>query len=77
MKKKYLCIILLALAVSLLCLSLILTAKWAMGKSMIGGAGIPTLIFVFFHQSGGVCFYLALASFFCTAASLIIRFAKK
>lgn len=77
MKRKFVLISLVAAATLLVCASLILTILSASGKSIIGGADLPTLTFVFFRESGGVYFLLALLGVFCFLTACVIGMKKK
>lgn len=61
---------LLVVGILLLCLSVILSVVSTAGKDIIGGADLPTFLFVFHHENGGMYFALALLGVISLTASL-------
>ena len=61
---------LLVVGILLLCLSVILSVVSTAGKDIIGGADLPTFLFVFRHENGGMYFALALLGVISLTASL-------
>ena len=77
MNKKYIPRILLIVGIVLLCLSVVLSCISAGSKNIIGGAGLPTLIFVFTHERGGIYSTLAFCGILSIVTSVILKLMKK
>ena len=60
MKKTHVALILLIVGILLLCLSVIPAALSTAQKDVIGGADLPTFLFVFSREHGGLYSILAL-----------------
>ena len=44
---------------------------------IIGGADAPTFSFLFFHKSGGVCFYLTLVGAVMILSAVVLKIFRK
>lgn len=77
MKKKYIAIMLLVIGTILICLSIVLAIIVAMNKDVIGGADLPTVLFVLRHENKGVYLYLHLCGIISLIASAIIALKAK
>ncbi len=77
MKKKIVACLFLFAGIILLCLSVILTIIACTQVDVIGGADLPTLLFIFFRQSGGIHAALSFAGLVFILISAVICFIKK
>lgn len=77
MKKKYFFRILLITGIILLCLSVALSFLSAGSKNIVGGVGLPTLIFVFTSEHGGIYSRLAFWGIVVIGASIILKLPGK
>ena len=77
MKKKIFSITFLILGIVLIGLSIILTIIACSQANIIGGAGLPTLLFIFLRQNGGVYSALSLAGVVFLLISAMIFVIKK
>ena len=77
MKKKLIACLFLLGGIILLCLSVILTIIACTQVDVIGGADLPTLLFIFFRQNGGVYSALSLAGVVSLLISAMIFLIKK
>ena len=77
MKKKHIVILLLAIGIVLLLISAILTFMEASKIDIIGGAGLPTLRFVFRYAKNGLYYYLASLGVCSIIASIVVGIVKK
>ena len=77
MKKKYIVIFLIALGIALLMVSVVLAAMAAAGKNIIGGADLPTFLFVFVSEKGGLYSTLASIGLAAIIASIVAELCKK
>ncbi len=77
MKRKYTALALLLAGCVLLGVSLVLSIITVANKNIIGGADLPTFIFVFFQEHGGAYFALALSGVLCVLAACIILVRKE
>jgi hypothetical protein len=78
MKKKHIVMLLLAIGVSLLILSVVLSCIAMRNVSIIGGAGWPTFWFVFTTRNGGLYYLLArLGIYFLLAGGIVALIKKK
>ena len=77
MKKKHLVILLLAIGVSLVLLSVILTNNELQNMSIIGGISWPTYWFAFTTRKGGLYFNLAGLGIAVIIASIVVGMIKK
>ena len=75
--KKAIVISLLILGILLICFSLVATVVQTANTSIIGGAGFPTLYYVFFSANHGLYFRLACAGIVCIASGAIVNLIKK
>lgn len=75
--KKAIVISLLILGFLLLCFSLVATIVQTANTSIIGGAGFPTLYYVFFRANHGLYFWLACAGIVCIEVGAIVNLIKK
>lgn len=76
MKKKYLVIMLLAVGVSLVLLSVILTNNELQNVSIIGGISWPTYWYMFTTRKNGLYFNLAGLGVAAIIASIIVGLIK-
>ncbi len=76
MNKKHIATILLVIGILLLCLSIVLAVIATGNKNIIGGAGFPTFVFVFFRENKGLYSTLAFCGIVSLIASAIIRLRK-
>jgi hypothetical protein len=60
----------------LLCVSVIGAAMEANRQSVIGGADLPTYLFVFFRQHSGIYSLLSLGGLVCILVAVILRTVK-
>lgn len=77
MKKKPIVIILLAIGIALVCLSLVLAVVTTASKNIIGGADLPTFIYVFFHENRGLYFTLACCGVLSVIVAVVVGLRKK
>ena len=77
MKKKHVVVSLLTIGVVLLCLSIILAMIATGNKNIIGGADLPTFLFVFYHEKRGLYSTLAFLGIAAIIASAIVGGVKK
>lgn len=77
MKKKYVFLLLLAIGVVLLFTSIALAIIATGSRNIIGGADIPTFLFVFFHEKRGLYSALAFSGAGAIIAAVIVRAVKK
>lgn len=77
MKKKHIVILLLAIGLVLLLTSVILTFMEASKIDVIGGAGLPTLWFVFCSAKNGLYYNLAFLGVCTIIASIVVGIIKK
>ena len=77
MKRKHIFIVLLVAGVVLLCSSIALTIISAANKNIIGGAGVSTLSFVFFHENKGLYSILAFCGAIAVFGAIVINILKK
>jgi len=75
--KKAMIISLLILGILLVCFSLVTTVVQSANTSIIGGAGFPTLYYVFFQANHGLYFWLTCAGIACIASGAIVNLIKK
>ena len=77
MKKKHIVILLLAIGVVLLLTSVILAFMEASKIDVIGGAGLPTLWFVFCSAKNGLYYSMAFYGLCSIVASIVVSLIKK
>lgn len=77
MKKKYIVIALLSTGIILLCISIILAIIATGNKNIIGGADLPTFLFVFTYEKRGLYSTLALLGISVIIVSTIVAMVKK
>ena len=77
MKKKHIVISLLAIGIVLLLISAILTFMEASKIDIIGGAGLPTLRFVFRYAKNGLYYSMAFYGLCSIVASIVVSLIKK
>lgn len=77
MKKNTFIKILFSIGILLIFLSIVLTFIAADGKNIIGGVGLPTLIFIFFNYKRGIFGTMAFAGIIVFTASLILAINKR
>ena len=77
MKKKYIVLSLLAFGVILLCVSTVLAIIATGNKNIIGGADLPTFLFVFSNENGGLYSKLAFWGVTAIIAAIIGMVIKK
>ena len=77
MKKKYIVIALLSTGIILLCISIILAIIATGNKNIIGGADLPTFLFVFTCEKNGLYSTLANWGIFGIIVSTIVAMVKK
>jgi len=77
MKKKHLFAIALAIGITLICLSLVLTVIETANKNIIGGTDLPTFLFVFFSHKRGLYSSLAFLGAVLAVISVIVRLGRK
>lgn len=77
MKKKHIVILLLAIGLVLLLTSVILAFMEASKIDVIGGAGLPTLWFVFCSAKNGLYYNLAFLGVCTIIASIVVGIIKK
>ncbi len=77
MKKKHIVVFLLAIGVVLLCLSIIFAVIATGNKNIIGGADLPTFLFVFYYEKRGLYSTLAFLGISAMIASAVVGMVKK
>lgn len=77
MKKKHIVILLLAIGLVLLLTSVILAFMETSKIDVIGGAGLPTLWFVFCSAKNGLYYNLAFLGVCTIIASIVVGIIKK
>ena len=77
MKKKHIVLSLLIIGIVLLVVSVILAAMATAGKTIIGGADLPTFLFVFVSEKGGLYSILASLGLAAIIASIVAGLCKK
>lgn len=77
MKKKHIAITLLIIGITLICLSIVLAVIATGNKSIIGGADIPTLCFVFFYEHRGLYSTLAFFGVVAIVTSAVVAILNK
>lgn len=77
MKKKHIVVSLLTIGVVLLCLSIVLAMIATGNKNIIGGADLPTFLFVFYYEKRGLYSTLAFLGIAASIASAIVGGVKK
>ena len=77
MKKKHIVILLLVAGIVLLLTSVILAFMEASKIDVIGGAGLPTLWFVFCSAKNGLYYNLAFLGVCTIIASIVVGIIKK
>ena len=77
MKKKHIVVSLLTIGVVLLSLSVILAMIATGNKNIIGGADLPTFLFVFYYEKRGLYSTLAFFGIAAIIASAVVGRVKK
>ena len=77
MKKKIFSITFLILGIVLIVLSIILTIIACTQVNIIGGAGLPTLLFIFLRQNGGAYAALSFMGLVFILISVVIYLIKQ
>ena len=77
MNKKHISTILLVTGILLLCFSIVLAVIATGNKNIIGGADLPTFVFVFFRENNGLYSTLAFCGIVSLVASAIVRLQKR
>ena len=77
MKKKHIVILLLVIGLVLLLTSAILAGIETGNKDIVGGAGLPTLRFVFRYAKNGLYYNLAFLGVCTIIASIVVGIVKK
>lgn len=77
MKKKQIVILLVAVGIALLVISVALAVMATAGKNIIGGADLPTFLFVFYHEKRGLYSTLASLGVAAIIASFVVGLCKK
>jgi len=77
MKKKHIVLSLLGIGIVLLVVSVVLAAMAAAGKNIIGGADLPTFLFVLVSEKGGLYSILASIGLAAIIAAVVAVVAKK
>jgi len=76
MKKKTIATLCLIVGILLICVSVIGAVVDTNRKNMIGGADLPTYLFVFFRQHSGIYSLLSLGGLVCILVAVILRTVK-
>lgn len=77
MKKKQIVILLVAVGIALLVISVALAVMATAGKNIIGGADLPTFLFVFYHEKRGLYSTLASLGVAAIIATFVVGLCKK
>ena len=77
MKKKQIVILLVAVGIALLVISVALAVMATASKNIIGGADLPTFLFVFSCEKGGLYSILASLGIAAIIASIAVGLCKK
>ena len=77
MKKKHIVLSLLTLGIVLLVVSVALAVMATASKNIIGGADLPTFLFVFVSEKGGLYSILASLGLAAIIASIVAGLCKK
>lgn len=77
MNRKHIATVLFVMGFVLLCLSIVLAVIATGNKNIIGGADLPTFVFVFFRENNGLYSTLAFCGIVSLVASAIVRLQKR
>lgn len=77
MKKIYIVISLFIVGSAQLLLSLILAVVTTANRNIIGGADLPTFLFIFVRENGGIYFALACLGVLFIIVSIVVGVMKK
>lgn len=77
MKKRHIVLSLMAIGIVLLVASVALAVMATAGKNIIGGADLPTFLFVFYHEKRGLYSTLASLGVAAIIASFVVGLCKK
>ena len=77
MNRKHIATVLFVMGFVLLCLSVVLAVIATGNKNIIGGADLPTFVFVFFRENNGLYSTLAFCGIVSLVASAIVRLQKR
>lgn len=77
MKKRHIVLSLMAIGIVLLAVSVALAAIATAGKNIIGGADLPTFLFVFYHEKRSLYSTFASLGVAAIIASFVVGLCKK
>ena len=77
MKRKNIKLVLCIAGIGLLTTSIVLTVVAMATADIIGGAGLPTLMFIFLNKNDGLQFILALLGLLLIVTSIFIKKGEK
>ena len=77
MNRKHIATVLFVMGFVLLCLSIVFAVIATGNKNIIGGADLPTFVFVFFRENNGLYSTLAFCGIVSLVASAIVRLQKR
>jgi hypothetical protein len=76
MKKKTIATLCLIVGILLICVSVIGAVVEINHQGIVGGADLPTYLFVFFRQHSGIYSLLSLGGLVCILVAVILRAVK-